>query len=119
MALSPVATSLERVAAPPVSLCCCSGTMLGSCWTVLYYGNQNGRLEYDFIVAPGSNPNAIALAIVEPPEAGSGKSPDPVRLTHMAISSCTLNAAISASRSQLSIKKTVVGAGTISTAGIY
>ncbi|MGA2077678.1 MAG: SBBP repeat-containing protein [Terriglobia bacterium] len=35
-----------------------------------YYGNQGGRLEYDFIVAPGADPNAIALhvgAVREPP----------------------------------------------------
>jgi hypothetical protein len=28
---------------------------------IVYYGNQ-GRLEYDFIVSPGANPSAIALA---------------------------------------------------------
>ena len=28
---------------------------------VVYYGNQ-GRLEYDFIVSPGADPEAIALA---------------------------------------------------------
>jgi hypothetical protein len=28
-----------------------------------YYGNQNGQLEYDFIVAPGADPGAITLAV--------------------------------------------------------
>ncbi|MGD0125635.1 MAG: SBBP repeat-containing protein [Terriglobia bacterium] len=35
-----------------------------------YYGNQGGELEYDFIVAPGADPSAIALqvgAVREPP----------------------------------------------------
>jgi Beta-propeller repeat len=31
---------------------------------LLYYGNQ-GRLEYDFVVAPGGDPKAIRLALVE------------------------------------------------------
>jgi Bacterial Ig-like domain (group 3)/Beta-propeller repeat len=30
---------------------------------LVYYGNQEGRLEYDFIVAPGANVNRIALVI--------------------------------------------------------
>jgi len=35
-----------------------------------YYGNQGGQLEYDFIVAPGADPSAIALhvgSVREPP----------------------------------------------------
>jgi VCBS repeat-containing protein len=28
-----------------------------------YYGNQGGQLEYDFIVAPGADPSAIALDV--------------------------------------------------------
>jgi len=28
-----------------------------------YYGNQDGQLEYDFIVAPGAEPSAITLAV--------------------------------------------------------
>ena len=32
-----------------------------------YYGNQGGQLEYDFIVAPGADPNAIILQVREPP----------------------------------------------------
>jgi len=28
-----------------------------------YYGNQNGQLEYDFVVAPGADPSAIALDV--------------------------------------------------------
>src|SRR5208282_2968738 len=37
---------------------------------LVYYGNQGGRLEYDFIVAPGADPRAIILdvgAVREPP----------------------------------------------------
>ena len=30
---------------------------------LLYYGNQEGRLEHDFIVAPGADPNAIVLSM--------------------------------------------------------
>ncbi len=29
---------------------------------LVYYGNQEGRLEHDFIVSPGADPNAIRLA---------------------------------------------------------
>jgi len=28
---------------------------------LVYYGNQGGQLEYDFVVAPGADPSAIAL----------------------------------------------------------
>ncbi len=37
---------------------------------LIYYGNQGGELEYDFVVAPGANPSAIVLdvgAVGEPP----------------------------------------------------
>jgi uncharacterized repeat protein (TIGR01451 family) len=30
---------------------------------VVYYGNQEGKLEHDFIVAPGADPHAIAFSI--------------------------------------------------------
>src|SRR5579862_1584543 len=30
---------------------------------LVYYGTQGGELEYDFVVSPGANPNAIALGI--------------------------------------------------------
>jgi hypothetical protein len=30
---------------------------------LVYYGTQGGELEYDFVVAPGADPNAIALGI--------------------------------------------------------
>jgi hypothetical protein len=30
---------------------------------LVYYGNQGGRLEYDFVVAPGADPSAIALDV--------------------------------------------------------
>ena len=33
---------------------------------LVYYGAQGGQLEYDFIVAPGANPAAIALGISTP-----------------------------------------------------
>ena len=37
---------------------------------LIYHGDQEGRLEYDFVVAPGADPNAITLqvgAVREPP----------------------------------------------------
>jgi len=37
---------------------------------LIYYGNQGGQLEYDFIVAPGADPSAITLQVAaegEPP----------------------------------------------------
>ena len=30
---------------------------------LIYYGNDEGRLEYDFLVAPGANPEAISVKI--------------------------------------------------------
>jgi len=30
---------------------------------LVYYGNQSGQLEYDFVVEPGANPSSILLAI--------------------------------------------------------
>jgi len=30
---------------------------------LVYYGNQGGELEYDFVVAPGADPQAIALGL--------------------------------------------------------
>jgi hypothetical protein len=30
---------------------------------LIYYGNQNGQLEYDFVVAPGTDPKQIAFTI--------------------------------------------------------
>jgi uncharacterized repeat protein (TIGR01451 family) len=30
---------------------------------LLYYGNQEGRLEHDFILAPGADPNSIAISL--------------------------------------------------------
>ena len=30
---------------------------------LLYYGNQEGRLEHDFVVSPGADPNAIVLSM--------------------------------------------------------
>jgi hypothetical protein len=40
---------------------------------LVYYGNQGGQLEYDFIVAPGADPGAIAL------DAGAAREP-PLRI---------------------------------------
>jgi hypothetical protein len=36
---------------------------------LVYYGNQGGQLEYDFVVAPGADPTAIALDV------GAGLAP--------------------------------------------
>jgi len=33
---------------------------------LVYYGNQSGRLEYDFVVRPGADPNAIRLTLRGP-----------------------------------------------------
>ena len=30
---------------------------------LLYYGNQEGKLEHDFVVAPGADPNVIAIGL--------------------------------------------------------
>ncbi|MGC1360719.1 MAG: SBBP repeat-containing protein, partial [Silvibacterium sp.] len=30
---------------------------------LLYYGNQEGRLEHDFVISPGADPNAIVLSM--------------------------------------------------------
>jgi uncharacterized repeat protein (TIGR01451 family) len=30
---------------------------------LLYYGNQEGRLEHDFVLAPGADPNSIAISL--------------------------------------------------------
>jgi len=30
---------------------------------LVYYGNQGGQLEYDFVVAPGADPSAIKLDV--------------------------------------------------------
>ena len=39
---------------------------------LVYYGNQEGRLEHDFIVAPGADPSAIAIGL----RANEGAVPD-------------------------------------------
>jgi len=42
---------------------------------LVYYGNQGGQLEYDFVVAPGADPNLIKLdvgAVREPPYVAAG-----------------------------------------------
>jgi hypothetical protein len=40
---------------------------------LVYYGNQSGHLEYDFVVAPGADPGVIALNVT----AGGGAKPPP------------------------------------------
>src|SRR5208337_2302373 len=40
---------------------------------LVYYGNQGGQLEYDFVVAPGADPAAIRLALSGGLEVGSGQ----------------------------------------------
>jgi hypothetical protein len=41
---------------------------------LVYYGNQSGQLEYDFVVAPGADPTAIRLGLSGGPEVGSRQS---------------------------------------------
>ena len=41
---------------------------------LVYYGNQGGQLEYDFVVAPGADPSAIGLAINGDVQVGSRQS---------------------------------------------
>jgi hypothetical protein len=41
---------------------------------LVYYGNQGGQLEYDFVVAPGADPAAIRLALSGGLEVGSRQS---------------------------------------------
>jgi len=38
---------------------------------LVYYGNQGGQLEYDFVVAPGADPSPISLAIDASAQVGS------------------------------------------------
>jgi len=38
---------------------------------LVYYGNQGGQLECDFVIAPGADPSAIALSIGAAGQAGS------------------------------------------------
>jgi hypothetical protein len=40
---------------------------------LVYYGNQSGQLEYDFVVAPGADPSAISLAVDAARQPGSRK----------------------------------------------
>ena len=58
---------------------------------LVYYGNQGGQLEYDFVVAPGADPSVIALNVAAglPRHASShnggvpirsGQVPTPVRI---------------------------------------
>ena len=38
---------------------------------LVYYGNQGGQLEYDFVVAPGADPSSILLAVDVAGQVGS------------------------------------------------
>jgi hypothetical protein len=38
---------------------------------LVYYGNQGGQLEYDFVVAPGADPSCILLAVDDRRQVGS------------------------------------------------
>jgi hypothetical protein len=45
---------------------------------LVYYGNQSGQLEYDFVVAPGADPKIITLNVEEglaPPKRASRAAP--------------------------------------------
>ncbi len=44
---------------------------------LVYYGNQRGELEYDFVVKPGSDPGVIALALAVGSGSASGKGGAP------------------------------------------
>jgi hypothetical protein len=49
---------------------------------LLYYGNQDGQLEYDFVVAPGADPSAIRLNIAgDSVSAAKGAQPLPLRIS--------------------------------------
>jgi uncharacterized repeat protein (TIGR01451 family) len=43
---------------------------------LLYYGNQEGKLEHDFVVAPGADPNAIAINLRDAATPAPGKNGD-------------------------------------------
>jgi len=38
---------------------------------LVYYGNQGGQLEYDFVLAPGADPRSIQLAVSSDAQEGS------------------------------------------------
>jgi Beta-propeller repeat len=45
---------------------------------LVYYGNQGGQLEFDFVVAPGADPKAIQLAVgAMSPSPNGGQRPKP------------------------------------------
>lgn len=49
---------------------------------LLYYGNQDGQLEYDFVVAPGADPSAIKLNIAgDGVSTAKGGRPLPLRIS--------------------------------------
>jgi hypothetical protein len=47
---------------------------------LVYHGNQGGQLQYDFIVAPGAKPQAIALAVGVVGEPRRTRGDAPVRI---------------------------------------
>jgi hypothetical protein len=48
---------------------------------LVYYGNQGGQLEYDFIVAPGADPAAIAMELKPTANTGLIGSAAPLRIS--------------------------------------
>jgi hypothetical protein len=47
---------------------------------LVYHGNQGGQLQYDFVVAPGAEPQAIALAVGAVGEPRRTRGDAPVRI---------------------------------------
>jgi hypothetical protein len=48
---------------------------------LVYYGNQGGQLEYDFVVAPGADPNSIKLDIAaDTVRPSKGQRPSSLRM---------------------------------------
>jgi hypothetical protein len=48
---------------------------------LVYYGNEAGQLEYDFVVAPGAEPKQIALDVQSGFDSPESTRPESVRLT--------------------------------------
>ncbi len=49
---------------------------------LVYYGNQGGQLEYDFVVAPGANPNVVTLEVgAEDVRPAKGERGSPLEIT--------------------------------------
>jgi hypothetical protein len=48
---------------------------------LVYYGNQGGQLEYDFVVAPGADPGAISMELESNANSGPTGSAVPLRIS--------------------------------------